>query len=84
MHPKITILDCDECGGIYPETDGRHSCIKYVLALFKEVVGINAFEMAVSNVKGKLTEKLNPSTKITSGSQRLNSGSGTLENMLAQ
>ena len=54
------------------------------MSLFREVVGINAFEMAISNVKGKLNEKVNPTTKITSGSQKLGSESGTLEQLLAQ
>ena len=79
-HPKVVIEECDECGGAYPETEAKtHSCIKYILALFKQVVGVNAFEMAVNNVKGKLTEKVNPTTKITSGSQGLSSATGTLE-----
>ena len=69
MHPQVVIEDCEECGGTYFENESKtHSCIQYVLNLFKEVVGINAFEMAVQNVKGKLTETINQATKITSGS----------------
>ena len=69
FHPKIKIEECDECGGSYPETDAKsHSCIKYIMSLFKQVVGANAFEMAVNNAKGKLTENINPATKIKSGS----------------
>ena len=79
-HPKVVIGKCGECGGTYPETEPKaHSCVKYILELFKQVVGVNAFEMAVNNVKGKLTEKVNPTTKITSGSQGLSSATGTLE-----
>ena len=84
-HPVVVIEECEECGGTYPENDAKsHSCIKYIMSLFREVVGINAFEMAINNVKGKLNEKVNPATKITSGSQKLGSESGTLEQLLAQ
>ena len=54
-----------------------HSCIKFILSLFKEIVGINAYEMAVKNVSQKIEDKVNPLKK--GGIKKYANDSGTLE-----
>lgn len=51
-HPIKAILDCKECNASFFEGE-KHSCVSYVIALLKQIVGAGPFELAVK----KLNEK---------------------------
>ena len=84
FHPVLTVKSCEVCKASYYEKDSMmHSCIGYVMELLKQCVGQSSFDQAVKKLNSKYETSSQISSKPDSSHNVTNTGSGTLESLLA-
>jgi len=80
-HPVRVVKQCEFCQASYFEKEKMtHSCISYVLALLKQVVGESAFDMAVKKLNFKFELGMEDGKPRSQHSKE--ACSGTLESLL--